>query len=290
MPSRAVSAVLPLPLLAVLSCAERQPEPMTLRFSAIPDQKVSEQAIKYERVARYLSERLGVPVEFQPTLSYRLSVEAFKNGDIDFAWFGGLTGVDARALVPGAEAVVCGAADAEFRSYFIAHEDAGIEPSEDFPASMRGRDFLFGDQKSTSGRLMPEHYVRTLGGAPPEEFFGSIAFSGSHPNTLRAVNEGRTPLGVVNYLTFENAAPEDRARVRVIWRTPSYYDYNLTVRGDLDARFGAGLRERLIDAFLRMDDPSLLAAFGRERFVRCRNEDFDAIRRIAIDCGLTAAK
>ena len=96
---RAVTAIplLLISLFLALGCAESEDDPSVLRFSAIPDQDLSEQQVKYERVARYLSEQLGVAVEFQPTLSYRLSVEAFKNGDIDFAWFGGLTGVDARA-------------------------------------------------------------------------------------------------------------------------------------------------------------------------------------------------
>ncbi|MHC4078598.1 MAG: PhnD/SsuA/transferrin family substrate-binding protein, partial [Planctomycetota bacterium] len=95
----------------------------TLRFSAIPDHGQTELKVKFDKVANYLSEKLGVPVEYKPSIDYGASVEAFVNGDIEFAWYGGLTSVKAQIRVPGAEAIVCGEMDKHFRSYFVAHKD-----------------------------------------------------------------------------------------------------------------------------------------------------------------------
>ena len=51
---------------------------------------------------------------------------------IDLAWFGGLTGVQARNVVPEAEAIAQRPLDKEFHSVFIAGVDTGIESLRGF--------------------------------------------------------------------------------------------------------------------------------------------------------------
>ena len=51
----------------------------TLRFTAIPDTNSTELEAKFKPVAAYLSETLGVPVEYVPTPDYAASVEMFRN-------------------------------------------------------------------------------------------------------------------------------------------------------------------------------------------------------------------
>ena len=92
-------------------------EQATLRFSAIPDQDETRLREKFQPVAEYLSAELGVPVEYVHATEYADSVELFKNGDVQLAWFGGLTGVQARHAVPGARAIVQGEEDPDFYSY-----------------------------------------------------------------------------------------------------------------------------------------------------------------------------
>ena len=68
----------------------------TLRFSAIPDQNTTETQEKLAPLVDHLSQVLGVDMEYVPSRDYQASVEMFKNGDVHLAWFGGLTGVQAR--------------------------------------------------------------------------------------------------------------------------------------------------------------------------------------------------
>ena len=135
-----------------------------LRFSAIPDQNTTRLKQKFDPIGVHLAQELGVPVEYIPATDYTAAVEMFKGDDIQLAWFGGLTGVQARSAVPGARAIAQGAEDPEYRSYFIVHESVEMERSEEFPSAISELSFTFGSDASTSGRLMPEFFIREQSG------------------------------------------------------------------------------------------------------------------------------
>ena len=262
-----------------------------LRFTAIPDHNATELEQKYAPVAQYLSTQLGVPVEYVPAADYQASVEMFKNGDVQLAWFGGLTGVQARQAVPGALAIAQGVEDPTYHSYFIAHRSTGLEPTGEFPTEIASFGFTFGSASSTSGRLMPEHFIRESTGKSAKEFFEQpYGFSGSHPKTAELVAEGgHVKVGVLNYRTYDTMVAEgklDPDVCRVIWTTPDYADYNLTAHPALERMFGEGFTEKLRAAFLEMDSPDLLAAFQRSRLIGASNEDFDGIAQVARQLGM----
>ena len=255
-----------------------------LYFSAIPDQNNTELAEKFGRIADYLSHRLGVPVRYRPASDYGASVEMFKSGDIQAAWFGGLTGCQARQALPGARAIAQGKEDPKFYSYFIAHKDTGLQRSDDFPTAIADLTFTFGSAKSTSGRLMPEFYIRQHSGKRPQDFFKKqYGFSGSHDKTWEAVQAGRVQAGALNYATYEKRVKEgkiDPDVCRIIWQTPHYADYNFTVHPVLEERYGKDFIEKLRRALTEMSG-ELLEAFSRSALIPAKNEDFAAIADVA---------
>ncbi len=270
-----------------LSCGESQAGEPVLRFTAIPDHNTTELREKFEPVADYLSEKIGVPVEYVPTSSYAASVEAFKNGDVMLAWFGGLTGVQARGAVEGSRAIAQGKSDPTFKSYFVAHADTGLEKSVDFP-DIAGMSFAFGSESSTSGRLMPEHFIRQITGKSPAELFGNENhYSGSHDKTAKLVEAGTFQVGAMNYKTYDRMVAEgdlDPEKCRVVWVTPDYPDYNWTVHPEVDAIFGANTTGKLTKALVMMSAPGLLAAIDRpEGLIPASNADFESIRELATD-------
>ncbi|NNF08394.1 MAG: putative selenate ABC transporter substrate-binding protein [Candidatus Eisenbacteria bacterium] len=272
-------------LFAIGCSSQESAESPVLRFSAIPDDNTSELNRKFQPVARYLSEQLGVEVEYVASADYGASVEMFKNGDIHLAWFGGLTGVQARQGVPGAKAIAQGVEDPKYFSYFIANTSSGLRFSESFPNEIAGRTFTFGSPKSTSGRLMPEHFIREATGKDPRSFFKKeFGFSGSHDKTIEQVAAGAYEVGAVSYRTYDAWVAEgkvDPANVQVIWKTPFYADYNFTAHPALEERFGEGFTARLTEVILEISDPDLLEAFRRTGFIPAKNEDFRAILEVA---------
>ena len=275
--------------IVIAGCGQTGPDgsddPPQLRFTAIPDQNSTELQEKFQPLVAHLTAALAVAVEYVPARDYQAAVEMFKNGDAPLAWFGGLTGVQARHAVSGARAIAQGDTDPRFYSYFVAHRDTGLERSSDFPVGMAGRRFTFGSRSSTSGRLMPEFFIRERTGRSPEEFFDElVGFSGSHDRTIELVESGQYEVGVVNYQVFDQRVAEGRVDpdvVRIIWQTPMYHDYNWTAHPILDVLFGEGFVDRLQQVLVAIDDPTLLWALPRRRLVRASNEEFEDIRVVA---------
>ncbi len=272
------------PVLLLGACTAAAPEPV-LKFTAIPDQNTTELNRKFIPVADYLAARLEIPVEYVPSRDYQASVDMFRNGDVLLAWFGGLSGVQARQAVSGSRAIIQGEIDPRFYSYFIAHRDAGLTPGDDFPMGIRDKRFTFGSQSSTSGRLMPEFFLMQASGKTAMEFFTHPpAFSGSHPKTAELVESGQVDAGVLNYQVYDRRVAEgktDPEVCRVIWKTPTFADYNMSAHPDIDRLFGEGTTDRLQQALLDLEDEKLLAAFGREKLIAASNDDFEGIRQVA---------
>jgi len=253
-------------------------------FTAIPDQDETRLVERFTRVADYLQGKLGVPVKYLPVKSYPAAVTAFTNGQVQLAWFGGFTGVQARRQVPGSEAIAQGAEDVAFKSYIIANTKTGLKSAKEFPTAIAGKSFTFGSRASTSGRLMPEFYIRKeFGGRGPDEIFSRVGFSGDHSRTIQLVQSGAFEVGVLDYSVWElesKAGKVDAAQVGVIWESPTFPDYQWTVRADVDKAYGAGFKDKLTAALIAIDDPAILTQFARSKFIPAKNSDYVPIEEV----------
>ncbi len=255
-----------------------------LRFSAIPDQDTTAQAERYAPAAKWLAEQLNIKVEFVPSSDYAASVDKFETGDIQLAWFGGVTGVQARNAVSNSRAIVAGAKDLKFKSYFIAHSDTGLMKSDTFPKKIKDFTFTFGSSGSTSGCVMPAFYILENTGQGPLDFFSqSVGFSGAHDKTAQQVQNGTYQVGALNYSTYDRLVAEnkiDPEKCRIIWETPTYADYNFTAHGKLDEKFGTGFTDKLQKVLLECKDPAVFKAFDRKEFIKVDNATFQGIENV----------
>jgi phosphonate transport system substrate-binding protein len=261
----------------------------TFVFTAIPDEDESKLRSRFDKVATYLTNQLDIEVKYIPVKSYGAAVTAFRNNQVQLAWFGGLSGVRARALVSGSTAIAQGVEDPKFQTYFIAHSSTGLKKSSNFPIMIAGKTFTFGSKGSTSGRLMPEFYIRKNFSNSPNKVFSRVGYSGNHSRTISLVESGAFQIGATNFQVWKKnlaAGKIDTSKVAVIWETPSYPDYNWSIRGDVDKNFGSGLTERVKTALLNLKDPDLLASFPRKGFIPASNADFRSIVTVGKQIGL----
>ena len=261
----------------------------TFTFTAIPDQDETKLKERFSKIAHYLENELQVKVKFVPVKSYAASIFAFRNNQVQLAWFGGLSGVQARALVPDSKAIVQGVEDTQFKSYIIVNAKTNLKKSAQFPKDIAGKTFTFGSKGSTSGRLMPEFYIRENLKKSPDELFSKVGFSGNHSKTISLVQSGAYAVGAVNYAVWDRelkAGKIDTSKVKVIWTTPTYPDYQFTIRGDVDKEFGAGFTKKVEAALLKLKDKDILSAFPRTKFIKANNDEYAPILKVGKKIGL----
>ena len=280
------------PLAAQADPAKQLP---VLRIIAIPDQKPEKLNRLYGLVAGELSRQLSVPVKYVPMTDYAAAVTAFRTGDLDLVWFGGLTGVQARLQKPSARVLAQRDIDVSFRSIFIANTRSGLQPVRtiDGLRELRGRRFTFGSENSPSGRLMPQYFLAQAGVKPSQFAGGAPGFSGSHDATIALVQSGAYEAGAVNEQVWRASlhnGKASRAKVMAIWTSPGYPDYHWIAQGNLDARYGKGFTAKLQKAILswRPSDPEqkvILGLFGAQQFIKATPGEYKRIEQVGREIG-----
>lgn len=255
-----------------------------LKVSAIPDEAPTELLRKFKPLGAYLEQELGMKVEFVPVADYAAVVEALAADRIDMAWLGGFTFVQARLKTGNAVPLVQREQDAEFTSKFIT-SDPAVKSLQD----LKGKTFAFGSVSSTSGSLMPRYFM-LQDGIKSEDFFSRVAYSGAHDATAAWVQAGKADAGVLNASVWQklvDAGKVDTDKVKVFATTPTYYDYNWTVRGNLDA----DLQAKIKAAFLALDpakpeQKAILDLQAASRFIETKPENYEGIEEAARAAGL----
>lgn len=281
-------------MLLLAACAGGASEADPFVIGAIPDQDPEKLQREYSRLAEYLSEELDVPVEFRPVTDYAASVTAFRVGDLDMVWFGGLTGVQARLQVDGAQALAQRDIDQAFTSVFIANTASGIPVLDDVNglSALAGRTFTFGSESSTSGRLMPQAFLNQAG-LTLADFEGEPGFSGAHDKTIELVEAGSFEAGALNsqvWYSRVEAGEVDLDQVQLILETPTYHDYHWVIRPDLSERYGDDFLQKVTDAFLNLDasnpdHAAILDFFGAEKFITTENGNYVDIEAVGREIG-----
>ncbi|KQN78823.1 phosphonate ABC transporter substrate-binding protein [Duganella sp. Leaf61] len=282
---RTMKSVLAAGLLVTAAFAQAQSANGVFRVTAIPDEAPTELQRKFKPLGDYLEKKIGMKVEFTPVTDYAASVEALINKKVDMVWFGGFTFVQAKERSKNqVTPLVQRAEDEKFRSVFITTQK-DINKLED----LKGHTLTFGSESSTSGHLMPRSFLLAAK-INPDTDLKRIAFSGAHDATVAAVAGGKVDAGALNISVWEKLVAEkkvDPGVVRVFYTTPGYYDYNWTVRTDMNA----DLKKKLTDAFLALDpknpqDKVIMDLQRASKFIPTKAENYIAIEAAAQNAGL----
>lgn len=269
----------------LLALALPVPAQQALRVSAIPDESPTELLRKFKPLGAYLQKETGMPVQWMPVNDYPAVVEGLAGRKIDLAWLGGFTFVQARMRTGNAIPIVQRAGDEKFTSRFIVPANSSARSLQD----LKGRTFVFGSPASTSGHLMPRYFLLKAG-INPDKDFARVAYSGAHDATVAFVASGRAAAGALNTSVYDKLLEKGDASaraVKVLATTPPYYDYNWTVRGDLDPALVGKLRA----AFLNLDPANpqhkeIMDLQRASRFIPTRPENYKGIEEAAQAAGL----
>ena len=257
----------------------------TLRVSAIPDEDPQELLRKYKPFTDYIAKEVGVEVKFVPVVDYAATVEGLAANRLDIVWYGGFTSVQAVERAQGATRLAMREEDASFKSVFVTRTDSGIKELAD----LKGKTFAFGSVSSTSGHLMPRHFLKAAG-VDPERDFNKFGFSGAHDATAAWVAAGRVDAGALNFLVWKKLVDNkkiDTGKVHVFWTTPPYVDYVWVARGGVSEE----IREKFKQALLKLDyakpaDKEIMDLQRTRKFIPAKDSDWDGIKKAAIAAGM----
>jgi phosphonate transport system substrate-binding protein len=257
-----------------------------LRVTTIPEEAATEQVRKFGPLTKYLERTLGAKVEFVPVNDYPAAVEALVNKQVDLVWLGGFTHVQAQIrsggkIIPIAQREE----DTKFRSVFIAQKNSGITKLSD----LKGKQFSFGSQSSTSGSLMPRSFLLEAG-IDPERDFKRVAYSGAHDATIASVVSGRVDgaaLDITVWNKFVTDKKVDTNKVDVFYTTPPYFNYNWSVHADMPAAQREKIKAALLA--LSLDNPEgkeILTLNRATRYIATSPENYKGLETAGRSAGL----
>ena len=264
--------------LSACSGPEQGPSRKILRIGILPDES---EVILRERLTplfEFLSQETGLSYELVIPNNYAELVRAFGEGLIDLGYIGGVTFMQANSVYD-AVPLVMRDVDTRFTSVLVVAGES-IKTLED----LRGKRLAFGSRLSTSGHLMPRHFLLVEYGVTPEEYFHSVQYSGKHDRTAYWVRDGVVDAGVVNAEVIRKMMADGRLKpgdIRIILTTPPYPDYVWAMRPQTRPVD----RENIMRAFLQLstDDPqhaAILSNAGAASFYPASIEDFSMLKEV----------
>lgn len=256
-----------------------------LRVGLIPNENPEEVEAQYQPLEDYLKKDLGREVEISVPTTYNAVVEAMVSGELDLAYFGGLTYVQARQRAevhPLFTEVNPRTGTTKYHSVIIVPADSEVQKVEE----LEGRDFAFGSVSSTSGSLYPSIMLNQAG-IDYRTDLGEVVYTGGHDTTAQAVANGRVAAGGLEDRILYDLLEEDiipKGKIRVIEKSDPIEGYPWVVRDDLPDKD----EQALTDAFLGIDDPELLDLLRAEDYQKVQADDYDYVEEQARKLDLLA--
>jgi len=266
----------------------KEPERQLLRVGIIPAEDTLEMWKSFEVLKGYLERELDVEIKPFIATDYTGVIEAMAAGKIDLAYFGPFSYVLASKRA-GAEAIAAGGTKegklATYRSIMIAYPGSGIKSIDDLKREAKEIDFAFVDPASTSGYLIPNAALLSMG-IDPDKDFKEVVFGGGHDAVHLAVKAGHVDVGASSDSTYKRLIKSGAISdgdVVIIWESDPIPPSPWAVRKDLDPELKEKIRDALITVHER--DPAVIAAFKgwgmKDAFVKVSDADYEYIRGLA---------
>ena len=180
--------------------------PDKLVFAATPYFGVEKIKAEFEPLTQFLTDRLGLPVEFRFIETYSEMIRRMSGPEIHLAVLSPLSFVTAKKSNPGlillATQIANGAPT--YSAYIVARADQGVETVDD----LSGKKFGFVDRQSTSGYLYPRAWMAARG-IVPSEFFSEVIYAGDHEKLIAMVADGTVDAGATSSSAYRIARTEN---------------------------------------------------------------------------------
>ncbi|XZO00804.1 MAG: phosphate/phosphite/phosphonate ABC transporter substrate-binding protein [Microcoleus sp.] len=219
---------------------------------------------KANQVAAILSKAMGIPVE-AVIGDETAAVEALRANRADVAFVAGRAALKAEQLAKArmylAEVRSDYSGGNTYDSVFVVRQDSPLRPkggAKQTLEQLKGKKIAFTSRTSGSGFIFPvgELVGQGLVSGPDrlESFFGNVTYGDGYGSALQAVLKGQAEVAAVSEYALLPpwiTAAEGK-QLRVLQQVPGVPAHGIVI----DDRIPAPMREKLINAFLTMNEPT----------------------------------
>jgi phosphonate transport system substrate-binding protein len=238
----------------------------------------------WDPVFKWVCEQAGVDYTLTVANDWAGIATALANEQIDIAQMGPWGYVLAKAK---GDAKVLAMLTIKGRPYYkaivTARRDLDLLY---FPEDARGLAMQFLDVGSTSGWLVPTHYLRSRG-LEPKTYFGKYAEGASAAAAQMAVINGQVDL-CTGWDTHRNTMIKNNLikldANRVVWESAPLPNEPIAARRNLDPELGQKIQTAL--AALPRDTAARMMPWPYEGFVPTTHEPYEVLERMGRDVGV----
>lgn len=220
----------------------------------------------YKDVMDYISDKLGIPIEFKQRKTYREVNDLLAENKLDFAFICTGAYLEARNEIPIeilAVPVVNG--KPYYQAYVIVNEESKISDINE----LKGKSFAFTDPLSNTGYSFLINYLKEKN-ATPERFFSKTIFTYAHDYSIQAVKRKIVDGATIDGLVFEylkHFQPEKIAGVKVIHKSREFGIPPFVVQKNMDNNLKQKLRNIMLNMHNDPEGKELLGKIMIDKFI-----------------------
>ncbi|PZU93383.1 MAG: phosphonate ABC transporter substrate-binding protein [Pseudanabaena sp.] len=249
---------------------------------------------KADQVSEILSKEVGIPVK-GIIADETASVEALRANRANVAFVSGRAALKAEQLA-GSKMYLAEVRDdysggKTYNSIFVVPKSSPLQTLADPTQTLeqlRGKRMAFTSRSSGSGFIFPVSELVGLkfvdGPDRLEQFFGKVTYGDGYSSALQAVLRDQADVAVVSEYALLPPwiTTEEGAKLRVLHPVPNVPAHGISI----DDSVPAELREKLINAFLKLNEPEnqqlFRSLYNSTQLVKVDHEQHLSTMRTAI--------
>jgi phosphonate transport system substrate-binding protein len=262
-----------------------------LLIGLLPEMNVFKQKKRFEPLAAYLSEHMGIPVKFTMLSLYGNIIERIRKEEVDGAFLGSFTGalaMDQLNVVPLARPINTDGTSTYYGHIFV-RKDSNITSVAD----MKGKSLALVERATTAGYVFPLAWLKNQGVDDISTFFSHHFFTGSHDGAIDAVLNNKADVGAAKNTIYERmrqSNPRIDDELLILADSPRVPSNGLCVRKTLEEKYKVELKSLLLNLHQDPEGLEVLKQLGAKRFVETNREDYQPVLDMAIEAGIDLKK
>ena len=261
-----------------------------LNFGIISTESQANQKPIWEPFIAAMSEQIGMPVNAFYATQYAGVIEAMRFGQVQLAWLGGKSYIEANKIADAE--VFAQTVNADGTKGYFSHLIMNKNSPMLAEAKQLGGDkfviqnapdltFAFNETNSTSGYLVPSYYVFAQNSVNPKNAFKRLVFSGNHEATALAVANNQVDVATNNSESLsrlEKTNPQAKENIEVIWTSVLIPSDPIAWRADLPE----DIKTKVKDFFYNYQDQAVLEPLEWQGFDAATDNVWNPIRELDI--------